>query len=137
MGLTFKKYAQVNRATGYCGSVVSTTNPMPSTAEVEMILIADDEVRDGHSWDGKSWTAPVVVSYVRAYDLFSSLTPQERVLFRKSDDDTVQDFHDHLKQAISSGESFEKTPGGELDLALSYVASLGLLTNARKEELLS
>ena len=53
-----KTYAQVNKATGYCGAVVSTTGILESSDTVEMILLEEGEVRLGWSWDGSVWTAP-------------------------------------------------------------------------------
>ena len=47
-----KTYAQVNKATGYCGAVVSTTGILESSDTVEMILLEEGEVRLGWSWDG-------------------------------------------------------------------------------------
>ena len=48
-----KTYAQVNKATGYCGAVVSTTGILESSDTVEMILLEEGDYSSGQGLTAK------------------------------------------------------------------------------------
>ena len=69
-------YAQIDKATGYCTSVVQSSGVLESTDTLEMLPLDELEDKAGWNWDGSDWTAPAPPAATDV-DAFSKARPSE------------------------------------------------------------
>lgn len=111
-----------------------TRSAEPLTQE-NMIPLEEGQAVLGKRWTGSQWedvAAPPSTATLSPITFLRRFTAPERVAIRSSQDPYVVDFLDLLNKATEIQNTDPDVEGG-----MAYLVSLGLLTQARADEILA